>query len=456
MQAIRRGMVGAAVLSAAAAGAGAQQPAAKVAVRPLGPAVATSVETIGSLAAVRQLPGGNLLVNDQARRRVLLLDSTMKVIRVVADSANVAANYGGRLGGLLAFRGDSTLFVDPASLSMLVIDPQGNVGRVMAAPRPNDVMSLIGGPFGSAGFDAQGRLVYRSNGAQPAFRPPQPGQPFTPPVFPDSAMVVRFDLATRKLDTAAFYKVYRPEVSVLPDPNGGMRVTTKLNPLPIVDEWAVLSDGSIAIIRGRDYHVEIIDPSGARTVAAKIPYEWQRLTDADKAAIIDSTRTATVERLRAANAGGGTAGGGQQVVVGGGAGAPPMGGGAAPQVMTMVFRGSGDAAPPARGGAAPAAGASSFQVTPNFVDPSALPDYKPVFAAGAVRADEDGKLWIRTIPTKPTPGGAVYDVIDRTGTLVDRVQVPNGTTIAGFGKGGIVYLGVRDAAGVHVVRARAK
>jgi hypothetical protein len=32
-------------------------------------------------------------------------------------------------------------------------------------------------------------------------------------------------------------------------------------------------------------------------------------------------------------------------------------------------------------------------------------------------------------------------------------MLPAGTTIAGFGPGGMVYLGVRDAAGVHVVRA---
>jgi hypothetical protein len=34
------------------------------------------------------------------------------------------------------------------------------------------------------------------------------------------------------------------------------------------------------------------------------------------------------------------------------------------------------------------------------------------------------------------------------------VVLPAGTTIVGFGTGGVVYLGVRDAAGVHVVRAR--
>jgi hypothetical protein len=57
--------------------------------------------------------------------------------------------------------------------------------------------------------------------------------------------------------------------------------------------------------------------------------------------------------------------------------------------------------------------------------------------------------------SKPA-AGPEYDVIDRTGKLVDRVMVPAGTTIAGFGPAGVVYLGVRDAAGVHVVRAREK
>lgn len=85
-----------------------------------------------------------------------------------------------------------------------------------------------------------------------------------------------------------------------------------------------------------------------------------------------------------------------------------------------------------------------------------LPDYRPAFANGSVRADAEGKLWVRIIPPKPTGRGPEYDVIDRTGKLVDRVTLPAGTTIAGFGAGGIVYLGVRDAAGVHVVRAHEK
>jgi hypothetical protein len=90
------------------------------------------------------------------------------------------------------------------------------------------------------------------------------------------------------------------------------------------------------------------------------------------------------------------------------------------------------------------------------VPPTELPDYRPAFTNGSVRADADGKLWVRLIPTKPSTAGPEYDVIDRTGKLVDRVTLPAGTVIAGFGQGGVVYLGVRDAAGTHVVRAREK
>ncbi len=85
-----------------------------------------------------------------------------------------------------------------------------------------------------------------------------------------------------------------------------------------------------------------------------------------------------------------------------------------------------------------------------------LPDYKPpIPTGGAVRADLDGNLWIRTVPVRPTPGaGPVYDVVDRKGELVDRLQVPPGYTLVGFGRGKVVYLQMRDAQGVHLARVR--
>jgi len=144
--------------------AGAQQLSERPPARPLGQAIATS-DPMGAISAVRQLPGGRVLVNDPARRRVVMLDSNMKLIKVVADTTPMTQNaYGARGGGLLAWHGDSTLFLDPASLSMLVLDGNGEIRRVMAAPRPDDVFSLVGGALGFPGFDAKGRLVYRATG----------------------------------------------------------------------------------------------------------------------------------------------------------------------------------------------------------------------------------------------------------------------------------------------------
>ena len=136
-------------------------------VRQLGPVTAVAKEPLGSVTTVRHLPDGRVLVNDIVGRRVVMFDSALSLVTVVADTTSATANaYGVQPGGLIAYKGDSTLFVDPASLSMLLIDPSGKVARVMAAPRANGVGFLVGGPFGNPGFDPKGRLVYR---APPSF-----------------------------------------------------------------------------------------------------------------------------------------------------------------------------------------------------------------------------------------------------------------------------------------------
>ena len=446
----RRAFAALALVGVLAPAARAQQPSSRPPLRPLGPALATS-DAMGAVAAVQALPGGHLLVNDPARRRVVLLDSMLEQVAIVADTTPATKNaYGGQNGGLIPFRGDSALFVDPQSLSMLVIDPAGKIARIMAAPRANDVFFLLGGPMGNPGFDAKGRLVYRMMGMGPRGAPRAPGQPFAPPVFPDSVPIVRYDLGARKLDTAAFVKVYAPKFNVVQEEGGGVRMSSLVNPIPEVDDWAILPDGTIAIVR-KDYHVDFIDAEGARTAGPRVPFEWQRLSDSMKVAIIDSSRAA-FERARAAGPGGGPAG--SQVMIAAGPGGPPPGGAPGGGAMIFIRERGGDAAPPPRGGAGGAA-PNLGPPTISFVQPNELPDYRPAFSNGSVRADAEGKLWVRILSPKPA-SGPEYDVIDRTGKLVDRVVLPAGTTVVGFAPGGIVYLGVRDASGVHVVRAREK
>jgi hypothetical protein len=429
-------------------------------VRTLGKTIASSTELLGAVSQVRALPDGRLLVNDNAGRKVVLFDRTLKSFSIVADTTSATANaYSSRAGGLIQYKGDSTLFVDPQSLSMLVIDGKGNVTRVMSVPRPNEAGSLIGGPNGTPGFDKQGRLVYRAPPdmqrlMRQAAGAAQPGQPgFTMPQLPDSMTIVRIDLESRKVDTVGAVKIPRNRMTMSGTPETGMRMSNIQNPLQYVDDWAVTADGRIAIVRGQEYKIEWIDADGKVEASSKLPFAWRHLSDSVKIAFLDSTKTA-LEKLREQA---------QQRMQQGTAGAPgPMaaGGGAAPAMgerMVMEFRvagadGGGRGVAPGAAANAPGRGANqTFQLPPiELVQPNELPDYAPPFTGGAVRGDADGNVWIRT--TLAYNGGAVYDIVNSKGQLTDRVLVPTGRFIAGFGPG-IVYMGFRDGAGVRLEAA---
>jgi hypothetical protein len=427
-------------------------------VRTLGKQLATSTELLGAVSQVRALPDGRLLVNDNAGRKVVLFDKMLRSFSIIADTTSATANaYSSRAAGLIAYKGDSTLFVDPQSLSMLVIDGRGGVTRVMSVPRPNDAQALIGGPNGTPGFDAQGRLVYRAPPdmtriMQRAMSSGAPGTPqFQMPTLPDSMTVVRVSLDTRKVDTVGNVKFPRPKMTMTTTPEGAMRMSSQMNPLVYVDDWAVTSDGRVAIVRGQEYKVEWIGADGSVESSQKLPYQWMHLSDSMKVAFLDSTKAAT-EKLREEamkrmqQQGGAGAG---PIAVGPG-GAAAMGGG---DRMVMEFRvGGGDAGRGGRAGEGNRpAGPQQFSIPPvEMVPPSELPDYAPPFNTGAVRGDADGNLWIRT--NLAYNGGSVYDIVNARGQLTDRVLVPTGRVIAGFGPG-VVYMGVRD--GTNGVRLEA-
>ncbi len=428
---------------------GAQQPLPPI--RPLGPVLATTSEPLAAVTQVRALPGGRVIVHDLTGRRVILLDSTLKSVTVIADTTSATGNaYGSRLGGLIAYRGDSTLFVDPQSISMLVIDPNGKIVRTMAAPMPNEVGQLIGGPNGTPGFDAQGRLVYRAQ-IRPNFSKAPPGG-LPMPELPESSIVVRVDLKTRKVDTAATFRIPKIKLEMTRDDNGRVMVNTTVNPMPWTDDWAMLSDGTLAIVRGQDYRVDLVSANGQVTHAPKLEYDWQRLTDEDKVKILDSARIA-IENMRATQLAAQAQASGVDVKAQADSGKGntrqrPQADGGGNMVITM--RGDGPAGGP--GGGPMAVG---FTLPPvSMVTPAEMPDYRPAFRQGASRGDADGNLWIRT--SKLVSGGTVYDVINNKGELKDRILIPPGRVIAGFGPGGVVYMGVVDGFVAHLERARVK
>jgi len=416
-------------------------------IRALGAVTATTKDSLGMVSNVRALPGGKLLVNDMTGRRVLLMDSDFKILKVVADTTPGNPNsYGGTVASLIAFRGDSTLFVDAQTLSMLVIDPNGEVQRVMSVPRAQDAMMLAAGGVGAGAFYSNGHLVYRG---MPNIRmqivngTPQMG------AMPDTMPITRVNLQSRVVDTVGFVKIPISLPTITRTDDGKMNVNIEVNPLPVVDEWAVLPNGDVAFVRGRDYHVDWVETNGTRRSSPKMAFDWKRLTDEDKSKLVDSVKT-LLDKQAAANPGQGAAMATAFGTMMGGAA-----GGGAPRVQMMVRAEGG---PPGGGGPVRAPQVSAPKI--NVVSPSQLPDYQPPFFATSTRADADGNLWVLTIPTKPQPAGSVYDVINGKGEVTERVLIPEGRTVLGFGPGGVVYLAKRTTEGTTtttvIERARVK
>lgn len=407
-------------------------------IRQVSAPVATSTdshELYGAVVNTRALSDGKLLINDVSNRRVLLVDSTFKVLKIVADSASGAANsYGSQTGSLIQFQGDSTLFIDASSSSMLVIDANGNIARVMAVPRSQDAIMLATGGITNSVFYSNGYLIYRGMPSLTSMMSSMRGNTPQLPTLPDTMAIIRVNLKTRGVDTLGFVKTPQTKTNISRGDDGSVSISIQVNPLPTIDEWTVTSNGDAAFLRGKDYHVDFVSPDLKTRSTAKVPFDWKRLTDEDKSKFIDSVKTLR-ERLAAADSGQQ----GKQMaqafgsILGGGAST------AAAAAPVMVVRGSSASA---AGSSGPVQAPKISAPTVEFVPASELPDYQPPFFAVSTRADADGNIWVRTIPTKPEPAGTIYDVINSNGEAVDRVLIPVGRTLVGFGPGGVVYLGV--------------
>ena len=51
----------------------------------------------------------------------------------------------------------------------------------------------------------------------------------------------------------------------------------KINPLPQGDDWALLSDGTIAVVRVLDYHVDFYAVDGSHEASERLPFDWKRM-----------------------------------------------------------------------------------------------------------------------------------------------------------------------------------
>jgi hypothetical protein len=381
----------------------------KIKVREVPAPVAVSTDSLGVRLSVRALSDGRVMVNDIQRFRVLIYDKSLQHFTAALDSSGTSGTLGNSgvsipSAHLIAMPADSTMYLDIASRSLLTIDPNGKVAHVTALPRPQDIVTLsVGYIYGTPTLDAKGRLVYQGT-------PPNQNKALielnqkimiektaTAPGAIDSAPIVRADFDTRKVDTIATVKIVQQYASVVAsrDERGNLTQKLTVNPTQTADEWGLLPDGTIAILRSHDYHMEWVDPDGTRRTSPKMPFDWKRLTDDGKQHVIDSIKPLLEKQMESMK----------------------------PQTIQTPD------------------GPRRITTEIALVPAKDLPDYEPAIQPGAMKVDLEGNVWIVPRTVVPTAnGGLRYDVVNKKGEIIERVIVPKGRAIATFEPGGWAIL----------------
>jgi hypothetical protein len=366
--------------------------------------------------------GGAVFVNDAPSRQLWRLDPALASGVVVLDSASGRgnANWYGELrspSGLRRFRGDSVFFSRSGSVEAVVIAPDGKIVRVATMPQGVGCALLD--------MDDTGWMT-----CQVAAR-----APVTPPRPPpsalggrdsvvrirgnDSAAIAAVSFKTWDVDTIARLLV-PPQERVVTYRDAGMSLSTVGWPVSLADVWTVFRDGTLAIARATDYHIDIVDIRGNVTPGPRAPFAWRRLTDADKDVILDSLKrgdsvsVARQDSINSARAAAGT----------------PT------PALLAALRG------------------------PQRASPDEWPSFWPPFVAvqsatvPAIITDEDGRVWVRELLPPGADSVSVYGIFDRKGEFVDRIKVPTAYRVVGFGPGGSVYMTTVEGGRTTVLRAQ--
>jgi hypothetical protein len=383
----------------------------------LPPATTKARQIFAGIIGIREVPGGKVLVNDARNRRMVRLDSTLAQVDAPLDSIpGNSGYYGPRIIPILPYLGDSTLTTDPNAGTLLMLGPTGKVERALASPYTQTVPPFVGVVTALrdrySGVDEKGRILFEGRGLP--LGPDVPVAERVAQLARDTVPILRADLVTRRLDTVAFVKSGgSTRMMGRADPSGPVRVSRM--PAEAVDVWGVTTSGAVGVVRGHDYHVDWIEPDGRKHSSAKLPFDWKRLGDEEKQKLIDSTRVEVVRTM-----------------------------GLALTVKPMAEddgKGAGGRAQAPPGVRAPGAPTPVEYVPPELKD---IPDFYPALRISAAIADMDGNLWILPNTSAQSKNGElVYDVVNPAGDF-HRVRLPLGRSIAGFGKGGVVFLQVGD------------
>ncbi len=338
---------------------------------------AAYAEPFSLIGGIRELDDGRLLVSDALDEKLYVLDPELQGAETISRKGQGPDEYR-QPDALFAWPGDSTLMVDLGNGRMTVIGSDYGFGRTVPVVQQEAMGLQIIIP---ESVDGSGYLYYEPRGDG---------------MIRDSADIVRW----RSDSEAEAEPVVRVKLRDVTERTSGgandMRQEVRPVPLSPEDGWSVGPDGSVAVVRVSDYHVDWVRPDGSVVSGAPVPFEPVKVKDADKEAWAEDL--------------------------------------AANGMMMMVSNENGRMNARMRRGGGRTPGVDGFE----------WPEVKPPFAPESVRVDPAGYVWVeRYVPAGDSP---VLDVFDAEGNRVASVKIPVRSSLRAFGDG-TLYLTRRDDLG---------
>ena len=229
--------------------------------RSLGEPIGRYNQPFTRISGVRELADGRLIVADQSEKTLFLIDPGWTTARPLARQGQGPLEYAFPAAAL-PFPGDSTLISDLIQRRLLLLDPSGAPIRTINLPPALGFGADLKG-------DGQGNVYSRANAL------PDPAQMSSGP--PDSAALLRWNLVSGRIDTAATVGLPRAESGA-----SGGNFFMMVQPMTPADDWAVTQSGWIGLARHTPFSVDWVGADGRQTRGAPIPYTPVAVVEADK------------------------------------------------------------------------------------------------------------------------------------------------------------------------------
>jgi hypothetical protein len=351
------------------------------AAEPIAAPIAELAEPLTGPIRMVELRDGRVLLMDTRERRLMRVDFVSGVIDTISRQGDGPLEYRSMIV-LATAPGDSVWGFDIVRRRMMVFGPDGEPARSFSTMVGDDPMQRLSAAWLRA-VDSSGRWLGR---AQRFSR--------VQPLISDTLVVLRTDPAQQSVDTGALLAGHAPKRNA----DGSYLITDFTS----TDGWAALSDGTVLVVRGGDYGIELHHPAGGVDTVGAIPHRRVVLSESDAELVRDSVAKATRALVAAA--------------------------------MANI--------PDLKDGSRP----------PTHVLPQPLPTHWPLLVGDEpVLTDRQDRAWVRVRTAAFDSGATRFDLIGRDGRFVKAVQIPAGEELVGFGREA-VYLARRDPDGLLWLR----